>query len=173
MAMLALREIEAGILDSASSYLNRCLDELELSGAFSPAHVTAFLVRGRLTLARGQRQQAILEFEEMLARFEEVSVRWLVADAYYYRAQALLALGQDEEGRESLLQARTAAEALNARRILWQILAALAETEDDPVLAQQALQIANYIGDHTGAAALRAAFLALPEVKALNAMSAT
>ncbi len=171
LAMLTLREIETGALEAAAQFLAQCRQLINLEGAYTPAHIVAFLARGRLTLARGDYQEAISEFEKMLALFHDAGVRWLVADALYYRGRALLALGDWDEAIVSLLEARTVAAALTARRILWQINAALTEVEPDALQKKmyrdQAQRLVHYIADHTGSEALSAAFLALPAVQAL------
>jgi class 3 adenylate cyclase/tetratricopeptide (TPR) repeat protein len=170
-AVLALREIETGNLTGAERFLNHSLKDLQLKIAGSPAHITAFLARGRLSLAKGQFQLAVDEFEEMLSEFQRADVRYFVADAQYYRALALLSLGQGDMARLSLFEARASAEALNARRILWKILVALGDLEPDRNQAgrarRQARQIVRHIADHTGSDSLQAAFMGQPVVRKL------
>lgn len=65
----------------------------------------------------------------------------------------------------------TAVIALGSRWALWQILAALAQIEEEadqaPQLWQEAQTIVTYIADHISDAVLRASFLSLPAVKAI------
>jgi tetratricopeptide (TPR) repeat protein len=172
IATLSLREIEAENLDTGADFLDRCLQILKLDGVYSPAHVVAYLARGRLSLARGSYQQAIGEFRDMLAAFREAGVLWLAADAHYHRSQAHLALGETKEGYGALVQARDMAEPLNSRRILWRIYAGLAAIEPDEGAAaayrEQARQIVNDIAGYAGSGPLRDAFLNLTEVKVLS-----
>ncbi|MGD2077413.1 MAG: tetratricopeptide repeat protein, partial [Chloroflexota bacterium] len=171
LAVLSLHAIETGSLDAAADFHKRCLQLIALDGAFSPAHVLAFLARARLTFARGDYQAALEALEEMLARFREAGVRWLAADALYYRGRTLLAMDRPEEALVSLQQAKTAAERLNSRRVLWQINAALAGLEPaadkSETYRRQARQLVQYIVDHSGSPTLTEIFLAQPAVKAL------
>ncbi|MFQ5593143.1 MAG: hypothetical protein ACE5HA_03240 [Anaerolineae bacterium] len=73
-----------------------------------------------------------------------------------------------------MAEARAEAEAMGARRMLWQILAALAEIEgqrgrmaEAENLRAQAREVIAFIADHTGTSELRASFLAQPEVHAV------
>lgn len=84
------------------------------------------------------------------------------------------ALGEIESAIELLHQARGVAEAMQARRMLWQIFAALSEIENtrgNPREAEkflaQARAIISFIADHTPED-LRESFLNLPNVKTIN-----
>ena len=72
--------------------------------------------------------------------------------------------------RQSVEQARAEAELYGSRRILWQILAFLAEIEDDAVAAQtlrdEAREIIEYIAAQTPEEFGRS-FLKLPKVRAV------
>jgi len=82
-----------------------------------------------------------------------------------------LALGREEAALESLLEARSIAEAIGSRRMLWRVLFALSELEADLTeaerLRQQARQIVEYIADHIDEVKLRQLFLNLPDVRAV------
>ena len=67
----------------------------------------------------------------LVAHMRQYELNQLLPDALFVQGNAQLMLGKREEAKESFTQARTAAEALGSRRMLWQILAALAELEDD------------------------------------------
>jgi hypothetical protein len=95
-----------------------------------------------------------------------------LADGLYLRSQALLFLGRADAAYDALMQARAEAEALGARRILWEILFALSQIEAErgnaaeaEALRRQAREIVEYIADHAGAPELRASFLGQPRVR--------
>ena len=83
-----------------------------------------------------------------------------------------MALGEIEEAKEILLEAKKIAEEKEERIFLWQILATLGdleETREDAAEAEkfreQACEIVHYIADRAGDEEdLRASFLAQPEV---------
>jgi tetratricopeptide (TPR) repeat protein len=98
-------------------------------------------------------------------------MRSFLADALHFKGKALLAQGRVEAARAAWMEARAEAEALGSRRVLWPILAALAEIEagrghaaEAQGLRQQAREIITYIADHCPPD-LRNAFLNLADVR--------
>ena len=90
------------------------------------------------------------------------------------RGKALVSLGDETLAQKALSEARDIAEENNFRRLLWQILALLAEVKDregDAAAADelraQARRTVDYVAAHAGDDELRAAFLARPEVARL------
>jgi predicted ArsR family transcriptional regulator len=105
---------------------------------------------------------------------KRLSSGYRLGDVLYTKAQALIALEQHAAAREALQEAQRAAEHMNARPILWRILAALArlaeesgDTDEADAMRQRARTLIAYIVDHIGAADLQASFLALREVRDL------
>ena len=100
-------------------------------------------------------------------------LRHVLADALRLKGQALLGLGRNEEALAALTEAKAQAEALDAPRILWPVLAALssierqagnaAEAEKLLVAARKAVE---YVADHAGTPELRASYLMQPHVQA-------
>ena len=78
-------------------------------------------------------------------------------------------MGQLQAARKTLLEARSAAENIGLRRMLWSILFALSRIEDDPIEAKrfyrQAQEIVKYVANHIGDPELQASFLDLVEVQ--------
>jgi hypothetical protein len=98
-------------------------------------------------------------------------MRSQLPEALYLEGKALLGLGREEVARDRFLVARTEAETLGARRILWRILDGLSRLEKDPSrttqLRQEARQVIRYIVAHIDQDDLRASFLSLPDVRAV------
>jgi hypothetical protein len=98
-------------------------------------------------------------------------MRLHLPDVLYLQAKAMLGLGQRDAARERLLEARTEAEAMKARRPLWPILLSLSQLEPDSVeaerLQRQARDIVETIANHIGVADLQASFLNRFEVREL------
>lgn len=171
-ALLALRELEMGNLVSAAEFVRRSRDDVALGGNGTAAHASILLAGGRLSLEQGRFNTAVDEFGGMLSHMQAAGIRFLLPDALFHQGRALIALGRDDAGIASIVEARRTAESLNSRRILWPILAFLAEVEQDAdrseKLRLQAVRLVEYIADHTGSAELKTAFEAhAPVVKLL------
>jgi hypothetical protein len=127
-----------------------------------------------VALAFGEYERVLSLAEEFSIELDKTGMRFLLPDAYYFMGRALWALEKPEAAYEAMVMARTAAEDIGARRILYQILDALAEMEstrgnetEAAALKEDAHEVVSFIADHTGSEELRASFLALPEVQAV------
>jgi predicted ATPase/DNA-binding SARP family transcriptional activator len=129
------------------------------------------LADSKFALQEEDYDRALAVTDNLSAKLREYRMRSYIPEALYLQAQALRGLGQDEAARNTLLEARAEAEAMNARRPLWPILFSLSQLETDLTkaehLRQQSQQIVEYIAVHTPTPELRASFLALPDVVAV------
>lgn len=106
----------------------------EINPVVHHMHVPGIIV-GYNSLAKAQlfthkgEYDRVLALVEPLLRFPEWSVRVFHGEALFYQGNAFLNLGRLNEAREALRAGRAECEQLNFRRILWAILAALAEVE--------------------------------------------
>src|SRR5258705_997355 len=119
-----------GALDLAARYLERAQDGLAARTeffAFQHAHVSLAAVE--LKLARRDYEGTVAEAR---ARGDEqrALMRPYVADFEYLEGEASRLRGELDAAAQTLSRARETAAALGNRRILWQILAALASVED-------------------------------------------
>jgi class 3 adenylate cyclase/tetratricopeptide (TPR) repeat protein len=127
----------------------------------------------KLALAQGDYARA----EALAGRYSTLEAWGLhafVPDMLCYLGRALLAQGRNDAARSVLLTARQKADALGARRLLWPILAGLAEAmarggdaESAADLRSEAVAVVDFIAEHTGSTELRASFLAQPRVRGL------
>jgi predicted ATPase len=124
-----------------------------------------------VALADGAYEEA-LQLAERGVAYAETSSRNVRPDWLFLHARALLKLGRAEEGYESLLEARDEAQKILARPVLWQILALLSELERErgkdeaaEERRQEAVEVIEFIAEHTGSAELTAGFLGLPKVQ--------
>jgi tetratricopeptide (TPR) repeat protein len=131
------------------------------------------LVEIELALANSQWPSAQARASELLERLEQMGVVYARPETRLLLSHAQRALGQLEEAAAGLQMARAEAEQLGSRRLLWPILAALAEMAEARGRAEaggvrhQAGQIVDYIAAHAPTPALRQSFLARAEVQAL------
>ncbi len=112
--------------------------------------------------------------EERVNLLRQIGIHLSVPDALFIQAKASCALGNTEQAIEHLQQARLELERVQARRLLWQIYAALSEIEKErgnysPANSYrtQARDIIAYIADHTPQE-FRISFLHLPSVRAVT-----
>jgi hypothetical protein len=91
-------------------------------------------------------------------------------EALYLQGKALQQLLRTDVARDRFLEARSEAEKMGARRILWRILLALSELEEGPSrageLRREARRLIATIADHIDQGDLQSSFLAQPDVQA-------
>jgi hypothetical protein len=133
------------------------------------------LVASRLALSRGDPALAATTAGEIVAGLHAGGVRILVAEALVAVARPLIERGLLEEAEAELGRAVEEAETLGERAALWEALALLGEVEsrrDRPDAAaglrRRALEIVREIAAGVDDPALRARFLARPEVAVLH-----
>jgi tetratricopeptide (TPR) repeat protein len=163
----ALCEIATGQLDLAASTLGaRRLSNTVMDYALK-------LAQCRLALARKDHTQAIAIAEPLLENIRQFKVNQYLSEALFLKGQAHLMNGKQDLAKAAFEQARLAAEALGSRRLLWQILAALAGFESDikksAALKAQARETIQFIADHIDGDELRSQFLQSGGVSALMA----
>jgi DNA-binding SARP family transcriptional activator/tetratricopeptide (TPR) repeat protein len=134
------------------------------------------LTEVELALKQGRYEYGLASADDLLATLNQFGLRIFIPEALYLRGQTLVAMGQTEAARGTLLQAQAEAEALGSRRMLWKILFALSQLETDPAEAaqwrQQAQEIVAYIAANVSDPELRASFLRLPQVQGVLGKSA-
>jgi tetratricopeptide (TPR) repeat protein len=133
---------------------------------------TLWLAEGELRLQQSEPAAALSVADELLAGLRAFQMRLFLPDALHLRGRALRSLGQREEGRRMLEEARGEAARLGSRRAQWRILASLADLADESeagVLRQQARDIIHSIAGQMSSEALRASFLGTAQIRALFA----
>jgi tetratricopeptide (TPR) repeat protein len=126
-----------------------------------------------LALARENWAGAVLSAHEFIGYLELRGMRYLLPEARLLLGQAQMALGRQDEAMGALQTARAEAEALGSRRLLWPMLAALADIAGRRgeagagELVQQARQMVDYIAGRAPTPALRQSFLGRADAQAL------
>lgn len=173
LAGLAYLHLCAGDLEEAQAAIDRSYEALKL-GSLSAAAFFTFPIDGELKLAQGNPQRAAAVGDRYLAYLEESRLRPFCPDALAIKGRALLAQGRPAAAEEVLTAAREEAEAIGARRVLWQILAALADAherlenrERAAELREEAAAAIHFLARHVEEQALRQSFLQRPAVRAV------
>ncbi|MEX0787869.1 MAG: AAA family ATPase [Anaerolineales bacterium] len=132
------------------------------------------LAAGELALAHADPELARKTAQSLIDYLSKVGARAYLADGQELLGMSLLALQEIDGARQALQDARSVAESLGSRRILWSILDRLGELEASQgnrevseSLRGEAREAATYIADHVGDPERRSGFLNLPRVKRL------
>jgi predicted ATPase/class 3 adenylate cyclase len=175
-AALAHFQMGQGEFKEAERSLIELLKAVDVETITATWVAPAYAPQARLPLAMNNPEAALEWAKFFIGRLHQTGMRLYLAEILWLKGNAHIALGNWEQAGEALLEARAIAEESNGRRLLWQILATLAEFEDQrgdaaaaAELRVQAREIVDYIADHTGSEKLRASFLVLPDVSALVA----
>jgi tetratricopeptide (TPR) repeat protein len=168
LGSLARAYLTLGLPAEAEAVLQMCTPAGELTWAHSPL----MLAQAELATAQGRPPDAIRILDELVPYVRKSGLDLYLYDALYVRGTALLALRQWEQAAQALGEARSMAEAMCARRLLRQILAALAEVEHaqaNPGEAERLRGLArehvDFVALHAGSDELRGTFLARPETQ--------
>jgi tetratricopeptide (TPR) repeat protein len=126
---VARTKIALGKLEEGREILDELLAALPYDAPWSFNIIDIALGYGRIHLALGQPENLFAGLEERMQPYREAGFGRLLADEYWLRGRAALALGQVDAAREWLLKARGVAEAQEERAILWKIMATTSEVE--------------------------------------------
>ena len=139
-----------------------------------PMYVRVGLAQVELAMVDEDYQKAAQLSDELLENLDTSGFPAYLADALYVKGRVLVAVGEAEQARVVLTEARTAAEAVGSRRALWQIQVNLAEVEADlgngveaAKIRESAKEVIEFIAEHAGSDELRESFLSRHEVRAL------
>jgi class 3 adenylate cyclase/tetratricopeptide (TPR) repeat protein len=177
--VLAWVHLQRRDVDTANALFERIpLDSATLNSELV-WRVTAVTIEEELALVNQDCERALRRAEETIELMRAAELYPFLADILLLKGRALRCLGRPAQAREALVEARAEAEALQARRVLWRVLAELGQVAADEgdtgtaaALRQQARDVVAYIGDRAGTPELRALFLARPDVQALMSADA-
>jgi tetratricopeptide (TPR) repeat protein len=155
----ALFELASNQLDTAAATLAECLPNAP------PWECLLLLAKCRLALAQSDVSAGIALTESALELAQGCKLGRYIPEALFLKGELLFLQGDLQAAKLTLEQARTAAGNLGSRRLLWQIIATLAELESDKELSlgliAEAREIVGYIANHITPDDLRESFLRL------------
>jgi len=170
--LMCLAEIHllAGDPDRAEAAVDDCDPDLLPELARTQASLRVPLLRGAICLARGEHHRAIEVADTVLARLDQMGVRYLMEDALLLKGRAMSGAGRHLEAEGSLREARATATASGHRRILWEIVVELAgviaDEDEREALRAEAREVVGAMAD-TLDEDLRKRFLDRPAVRAV------
>jgi len=155
----ALFELASNQLDTAAATLAECLPDAP------PWECLLLLAKCRLALARSDVSTGIALAESALELAQGCKLGRYLPEALFLKGELLFLQGDLQAAKLTLEQARIEAGNLGSRRLLWQIIATLAELESDKELSlgliAEAREIVGFITDHLSDPDLKQSFLCL------------
>ncbi len=132
VALVAIRarlQILLGDLSAAEALIKEGRRLSDAAGLLLFSQYVLALAEGELALALNDLPRAERQMDRLLAELERATLRPYLPEALYLKGQALRGQARAAEASTALHAARTAAAALGSRRMLWPVLASLAELE--------------------------------------------
>lgn len=174
LVAVARARIAQGRLQEAGDILRKDLDVLDQDRPALTDMAPVFVADAHLELAMGHPERALARAHAVIQRLRQAGSRNCLAEAYWLRGRARLALGEELRAREAFREALAAAQVTSERPILWQVLHALSDLErntgnpgDADRLSDQARAVVLDIAAHAGE--LEDVFSAQPGVSRLLA----
>jgi class 3 adenylate cyclase/tetratricopeptide (TPR) repeat protein len=164
----------AGELDQAETALGRADVDRLPEPIRSGATFLITLVKGGIALRRGDHTGGMEAADDVLGQLRRMGIRQLVPQALLLKGHSLAAEGRLEEARDALREARSEAESLGSRWVLWEVLGELSRLQaaaggatEATLLRVEAARIVDGIAQSIDDEELRRRFLARPEVRSV------
>ncbi|MBI5028903.1 MAG: hypothetical protein HZB51_00060 [Chloroflexi bacterium] len=177
LGVLALLYLQTGNLAQAETLVAEASRDPKREDLANMVAIIVTLCEGSVAMAHRQYEQVEPSARALLQQYESTKIHIYKADLMLLTARALHALGKIDAARAMLAQAKTEAETVGTRRVLWEILAEWSNLETESgnaVVAQtlrtQAREIVDFILEHAPDD-LREPFLNLPRVRQIMEQS--
>ncbi|MCP4166116.1 MAG: AAA family ATPase [Chloroflexi bacterium] len=170
-SLFAYYEMIVGDEENATETL--ALLQVDLSANKFENGATAWyaISKGMLAFKGQHYDTALSDLGSGLAWCRQFELEWHVPELLLWQGKAFHVSGDGTAARATWQQAKTMADRMESKRILWQVLALLAETSQDEAekkqLKQEARVIVDSIAESIGEPELRRSFLKLPHVQPL------
>jgi len=166
--------IRAGRIETGKELLDKIAVDFDTKSYLIPWAVQLPQLQAELSLATGALDEALAYVDDFLDGIRKTEVLRYLPEKLLLKGKILRTTGRSDEAYQVLQEAYSLATEQQARTVLWQICAHLAEMETDKgnlaevqVLNDQARSTIEFIAEHAGRDDLRDAFLALPEVQTI------
>ncbi len=167
----ALLFLKRGNVEAAKAVLPAAMAESTANLLDAAAYGLMTAIDGSVLLAAGEYEASRSLIQGARSMLEGIGIRVALPDLWRIEAEALLALGRQDEAIARLRQAAEGARSMNARRQLWPILGVLARLADArdattaaAVLRREARDIIELVAGDLDEE-IRRNFMALPEVR--------
>ena len=137
------------------------------------------MAKATLRMAQSRAEEALEVAQEVAEKARQSGMHHFLPEALLIQGQAFGAMDKLNQAGDVLQDARSVATEIGQRRVLWQILAALAEFEERQgnsskarTYRHEARKVIDTIAEHCGSQ-LRPSFLSMPAVQAVLQVSGT
>jgi tetratricopeptide (TPR) repeat protein len=176
MSYVARLKLSMGDLLQAEQIIGEAYPDSDAGDLLLYVDASIHVVEALLYMAQTRPEQALESLAKLVERARRIGAHQFLTEPLLIQGKALTRMDMLDQASEALREARAVAEKIGQRTVLWQILAALAEIEEEQgnngkakSYRDEARNIIDYIAGHSGSEELRASFLSLPEVKTLLA----
>ncbi len=166
--------IQAGDLQISKELLEKSRSEIVMNNYYLAVAPNIIQAEAELALAGGKLEDALHIVDVFLKKTHQLGLLIYLPEKLLLKGRVLLAAGRGEEAYVTLREAHQIATKQQARPMLWQICAFLADLESErgdkaeaQALREQAREAIDYIAEHAGTDDLRTTFLALPKVQTI------
>lgn len=177
LSRIALLKIAQDDLAQAEQIIMEAQAGVDLETAMLFFVAAILVAKAILGLAQSRPQEALEDAQALAKRARQTGMHHFLPEALLIQGQAFAAMDKLDQAGDVLQDARSVAETIGQRRVLWQILAEMAEIEDRRgngdtagTYRDQARHVIDYIVEHSGSE-LRSSFLSMPEVQAIRESS--
>jgi predicted ATPase len=161
----AFFELACGQLEAATNTLNECKPDAV------PWETLFRIAKCKLALAQADFPTAVTLADGAVELSRQYKLGCYLPEALFLKGKSHFMQGDLIQAKNALEQARSEAERLGSRRLLWQIIAILAEVESDKELSgrlkAESQEIVQYITNRITRQDLREAFLRYAAVSAV------
>jgi class 3 adenylate cyclase/tetratricopeptide (TPR) repeat protein len=176
--MVAVSKAEILLLEGRTEEAESLLEGADVSRLPGPIRGAAGagfdLIRGQLAASRGDHARAVEIADVVLAWLERLQLRQFLPAALLLKGRAFVATERPDDAESVLREARSRAEAMGYRRLLWEIdgeLSRIAATRGDAsqsaALRAEAASVISEIAATIDEEELRSSFLSLSKVRAV------
>jgi tetratricopeptide (TPR) repeat protein len=172
MGQIARLKVAQGKLTQAQQFISEAHQGVDAASLSLMSAAPVLLPEAMLHLAHNRPQLALFNAQQLFDRSRRAGARHFMPEATLLQGKALVALGEHGQARKVLREGTIVAADIGQRRILWQILAVLAEVEtklgnDDEARTalSGAREIVDYLANSIDDKDMQKSFLSLPQVQ--------
>lgn len=175
LTILALLHLARGEVDEAEAAVQRGWESFDLDWQTYPSWwetLSILQAEAEVALARQELERADRRATQLVAKYDQLTLRHLRPDVLHLQARIQMAEGNREAAYTTAIAALNDCDAMGIRRDVWAICQTLSQLESErgngaaaDALRERARVEAFYIAEHTGSAHLRERFLAREDVR--------
>jgi tetratricopeptide (TPR) repeat protein len=175
VSYIARLKLSTGDLLQAEQIISEAYPDSDAGDLLLYVDASIHVAEALIYMAQTRPEQALESLANLVERARRIGARQFLTEPLLIQGKALARMDMLDQASEVLREARAVAGKIGQRTVLWQILAALAEIEEQQgnkgkakTYRDEARNIIDFIAGHSGSE-LRSSFLSMPEVMSLLA----